>query len=196
MCPMWENDIIYGGEQLEPNVHLDEQEYVLWDCAIVAENVHTSLGDDGTKVEVVISALREDPAGRDPLTDPPAKYGTFASSIVGKVRQKADGDLPAVIVFSKVPSSQAAGQDAFVMTFRRPWAGDPSTMLPPITPVREGSSSVPAAETTKRIDVESGRYYTTIGGRKVLGDPAPAKDVKAAAKVLKDEADEAIKDLA
>lgn len=189
MCPMWDNDIIYGGEQLEPSVILDSQEYVLWDAAVVAENVATSLGSDGTKVEVVISAVRDDGSGRM-LSDPPAKYGTFASSIVSKVRMKSDGDLPAVIVFNKVESKDISKQAAFVMTFRRRWDGDPATPLPTISAVT--TAPVPV----KKIDIESGRYYTSIGGRKILGDDAPERDVKAARKAAKTQEDAAVGDLA
>lgn len=180
MCPMWDNDIIYGGEQLEPSVTLD-QEYVLWDCAVVAENVTTSLGSDGTKVEVVISACRDDGSGRM-LSDPPAKYGTFASSIVAKVRLKGEGDLPAVITFNKVPSKDDSKQDAFVMSFRRRWDGDPATPLPTISAV--AAPPVPV----KRVDAESGRYYTTVGGRKILGDKAPKREAELARRqALEDE---------
>lgn len=121
---MWQEDIVYGGEQLEPNVHVsttgDAHHYILWDAGIVAEDVKTSLGDDGTKVEVIISALNTDGT----VTEP-AKYGTFASAIVGKVGKKTDGDLPAVIRFEKIDSTKYEGQ-AFVMTFVRRW-----TALPP-----------------------------------------------------------------
>lgn len=194
MCPMWENDIIYGGEQLEPAITLDTQEYVLWECGIVAENVVTSLGADGTKVEVIISACRDDNSGRM-LSDPPAKYGTFASAIVGKVRLKEDGDLPAVIVFSKVKSSQAANQDAFVMTFVRPWEGDPASPLPPLSPYSAGT----VAETPKvdppKVDPGTGRYYTLMRGKKVLGDPAPKRAVELAKRQALEEEDAAVADL-
>lgn len=108
---MWHDDIVFGGEQLEPNVTLD-REYVLWNCGIVARNVQTSLGDDGVKAEVVISQVED-----DDVVSAPRKFGTFASAIVGKVEKRAEGDLPAVVKFEKVKSSYDT--DAFVMTFVR-----------------------------------------------------------------------------
>lgn len=199
MCPMWDNDIIYGGEQLEPSVRLttkdrehpdgDVFEYVLWGCDVVAENVATSLGNDGTKVEVIISAVRDTERF---ISDPPASYGTFASSIVSKVRMKSEGDLPAVIVFRKIPPKDATKQDAFVMEFRRRWEGDPASPLPTITPVTGGSTGMIATQApAPKIDVESGRYYTVTAGRRVLGDKVPKAEL-AAAKAAEDAA---IKDL-
>lgn len=123
---MWHNDIVFGGEQLEPSVTLNTP-YVLWDCGIVAKNVKTSIGDDGTKGEVVISQV--DPNGE--ITEP-KKFGTFASAIVSKIELKAPGDLPAVVQFEKVESS-TWDTDAFVMTFVRPYTGDAPVELPAIT---------------------------------------------------------------
>lgn len=126
---MWDKDIVYGGERLDENVVSDgAAEYVLLDCGIVATNVKTDLGDDGTKAEVILGLLK------DGAVTNVAKYGTFASAIIGKVMDKGEGDLPAVITFSKVPSSQAANQDAFVFTFVRPYSGtvpEHSFVIPP-----------------------------------------------------------------
>jgi len=133
---MFDKDIVFGGEQLEPNVK-DEQEYVLWECGIVAENVVTELGTDGVKAEVVISQVTGTTGkarGNHPQSTVPAKFGTFASSIVGKVRQKGDGDLPAVVKFHKVPAKNTAHNDAFVMSFVRPWTGDPAGDIPALSP--------------------------------------------------------------
>lgn len=124
---MWQNDIVFGGEQLEPNVNMG-REYVLWDCGIVARNVTTSIGDDGTKGEVVISQLHE---GAEDTPSEPRKYGTFASSIVAKIDMRTPGDLPAVVKFEKVESK--FDTDAFVMTFVRTWTGDKPAIMPTIT---------------------------------------------------------------
>lgn len=175
MCPMWDNDIIYGGEQLEPNVTMDTLEYVLWDCAVVAENVQTSLGNDGTKVEVVVSAIVDGAATEA------VKLGTFATSIVGKVRQKEEGDLPAVIIFSKVPPKDASKQEALVMSFRRPWGGNRPDPLPTITVVRNSGMhgiSAPAQSSAEPVaDLEGGRWYHVLQGRKVMGDVIPSKEL-------------------
>lgn len=125
---MWQNDIVFGGEQLEPNVTLDTP-YVLWDCGIVARNVKTSIGDDGTKCEVVISQI--DSNGE---VSEPRKYGTFASSIASKIELRQDGDLPAIVKFEKVESS-TWDTDAFVMTFVAHFEGNPPANLPSITTV-------------------------------------------------------------
>jgi hypothetical protein len=122
---MWHNDIVFGGEQLEPNVTIGEP-YVLWDCGIVAKDVKTSIGDDGMKAEVVISQVNE----TGEITEP-RKFGTFASAIVGKIELRQDGDLPAIVRFEKVESTQW-DRDAFVMTFIARYHGTTPDDLPAI----------------------------------------------------------------
>lgn len=119
---MWTNDIVYGGEQLEPSVEL-ETPYVLWDIGVVARNVVTNLGNDGIKAEVIISQMTGDTPSE------PRKFGTFASRIVEKADQKGEGDLPAVIHFTKVESKQYESE-AFVMQFVAPYVGPRPENMP------------------------------------------------------------------
>lgn len=171
---MFDNDIIYGGEQLEPSVVLDA-EYVLWDAGIVARNVETSLGTDGVKCEVIISQVQGETRSGDQTASVPAAFGTYASSIVSKIERKQDGDLPAVVKFQKIPPKDAAKQEAFVMTFVRKWDGEnnpPAAALPALSPFIDNATTAPPNLTT--VKDEGGRKTTTIGGRKFQGDPTGA----------------------
>jgi hypothetical protein len=135
---MFEEDIVYGGDRLDEVVTKGDN-YVLFDCGIVAENVETSLAseDGATKVELILA-----PYGTDhTLSGVPFKAGTFASAIVGKVKRRQDGDLPAVVKFETVQSKQFADREAFVMTFVQRYTGAVPDSLPELS--RNLSDTVP-----------------------------------------------------
>lgn len=131
MPGMFHEDIVYGGKRLDESV-TQGQTYVLFDCGIVAENVETSIGDEGTKVELVLAEYGVESGA----VGAPFKAGTFASAIVAKVKRKQPGDLPAVVQFETVQSKQW-GNDAFVMSFVQRYTGDTPETLPVITAVGE-----------------------------------------------------------
>lgn len=136
---MFAKDIAYGGDRLDKMVVIGNrrdgvmtepaEEVVLWDCRHVAD-VTTDLGV-ARKTELLISRIASDGTT---LEDEPFAVGTLANAIADKIEQRAEGDLPAVVIFFVTPSSKSENNDATVMQFVRRWDGKTpkDTKLPPL----------------------------------------------------------------
>lgn len=93
----------------------DGTEFIVYDCFIKDENF--AIGDeDGTTVPMAhwVVAPLDAPDNR-------ATVSTIGSAMAEKVRNKADGDLPAVVVTDHVPTDQPS--PAYVLRFVRAYEG-------------------------------------------------------------------------
>lgn len=114
---MFEKDKVFGGKRLVGDDSAEFKfgdEFILWDGVIAAENVEfdNDIGKPATKTVLTVSRLES----------PNEKFdvGTFASAIAEKVKEKEEGDLPAVVQVLQVPTDM---NDATVIQFVRPWDG-------------------------------------------------------------------------
>lgn len=123
---MFTKDVLYGGLRLDESIKIGTVEegptggdrVVLIDAITIAAPIVT---DIGTAYKTVLRIVKMD-KDNNPKGDP-IDCGTLASAIYGKVQDKEDGDLPAVVTFFVTPSSKAGNNDATVMQFVSPYDG-------------------------------------------------------------------------
>lgn len=126
---MFDKDVLYGGERLDHHVEigadsLSAERVLLLDCAIISDEVPTSLGN-ATKSGLVICKL--DKTGTKTEGESMV-VNTLASAIGDKVRLKSDGDLPAIVCFFRTESQYDT--DATVMQFVGRWDGKTPAFQP------------------------------------------------------------------
>lgn len=110
---MFDKDKQFGNrldQEFEVNVN-----FILWDADISDEAISTSFGM-ATVANLLVSRM-ETPEDAYVVT-------TVASAIVDKIKEKEDGDLPAVVKTRRVASSRSKKQEAFVLQFVKPYTGD------------------------------------------------------------------------
>lgn len=134
---MFDKDRLFGGARLDVEF-VDGEPFVLFDAEIVAEGV--DLGNDlppAAKTGLVVGKLKSD----GELDGDPYVVGTLGSAIASKVRDKAPGDLPCVVMTETVPTDL---QPAKVLTYVGPYNGKVPATLPNIETVTL-SDAAPAA---------------------------------------------------
>jgi hypothetical protein len=131
---MWSKDALYGGIRLDQTVTIgtgpdDSEKVLLLDAVIVSDEVPTDIGF-ATKTALLINKLSADGTT---LEGSPIEVNCLAQSIAEKVKEKADGDMPIVVVFFKVETK--FDNDATVMQATNRWDGK----VPKFEPLVEGN---------------------------------------------------------
>jgi hypothetical protein len=121
---MFTNDILYGGTRLDKYIGIGDldrvgaEPFILLDCKVLPDRIPTSIGD-AEKTLLLIAKL----GAEDNLPGDVEVVVTLSQAIAEKARQKADGDLPAVVICHMAESSKEGYNDALVMTFVSPYDG-------------------------------------------------------------------------
>jgi hypothetical protein len=121
---MFTNDILYGGMRLDHFVsigNLDREgaePFVLLDCKVLPDKVPTSIGD---AEKSLLKIAKLNPETYEVLAV--ETVGTLSQAIASKVKDKEDGDLPAIVICHMAEASKEGYNDALVMTFVGPYDG-------------------------------------------------------------------------
>lgn len=85
-------------------------EFVLWDCHIQTETFEFDPNEDAIPMAHLVVSKTTDPESKKTVS-------TLSKPICEKVREKEDGDLPAIVRLQTVPASQKSWNDAVVLQF-------------------------------------------------------------------------------
>jgi hypothetical protein len=90
------------------------ERFILWDCWIETEEFRPPDSDkDIAMTHLKVSSLT--------MPDKQEIVSSLSGPIAEKVREKKDGDLPAIVKWFTVPSNKAGFSDAVVMQFVEPY---------------------------------------------------------------------------
>jgi hypothetical protein len=127
---MFDKDITLGGLRLDQEFTIGQKDargpdggevFCLFDIHVLDEKI-TLPNDLPPAEKTVLRVCKWDP-DKLILTGPVYDVGTLSSAIAGKAREKADGDLPALVRAHMAKSGNAAHNDATVLTFVGPYDG-------------------------------------------------------------------------
>jgi hypothetical protein len=118
---MFTRDKQYGGLRLDQEFRIGDvlgvdpgELFVLYDAYVLPEPIETSIGN---AEKSVLQCMRLDPETNLPLTGELIEVGTLSQAIAAKVKDKEEGDLPAVVRCHMVESKEEKFNDALVMSF-------------------------------------------------------------------------------
>jgi hypothetical protein len=128
---MFTNDILFGGKRLDQEFRIGSlpdaatydpgENFILLDCRVLPDKVPTSIGD---AEKTVLTVCKLDPETNLPVGDQ-FDVGTLSQAIAAKAKEKAEGDLPAVVRCHMAQASESGYNDALVMTFVSSYDGPP-----------------------------------------------------------------------
>jgi hypothetical protein len=126
---MFDKDEFFQSEEMDKWVDQDTP-FILWGVSVTPSPIRTSIGEAlGAMLQV--SAL-DAPENRTTIS-------TFASSIVNRVQDAAEGDFPCVVLWTKVPGSFNA--DATILKLVEPY--NPESPYSPPTELGQDAPSGP-----------------------------------------------------
>lgn len=89
-------------------------EFILYDCEIKTEEFEFDPTEDKIPMAHLVVAKKMSPEDKKVVS-------TLSKPICEKVREKADGDLPAIVRLMSVPASQKSWNEAVVIQFIEPF---------------------------------------------------------------------------
>lgn len=89
-------------------------EFILWDCEIKTEEFEYNPGEDPIPMAHLMVSTKLKP-------DDKKTVSSLSGPICEKVKEKEDGDLPAIVRLQSVPASKKDWNDATVLQFIEPY---------------------------------------------------------------------------
>lgn len=111
---MFDKDKVFAPDGQLGNWINADQEFILWDAWIQTEEFEPQGADKPIAMAHLVVSTGDMPEKRETVS-------TLASPICDKIREKADGDLPAVVKWYTVPAKQKGFSDAVVLQFVAPY---------------------------------------------------------------------------